>query len=133
MGGQLFGFSLLKGQLIWYVMLAVGSLSMNGDRILQLLQSGYQGHLSIGGFPPKAVLPQPQSQLLRKSSFHSSLKLQLGGPTFFASVLFSHPVLFNFIGPSGLLVRMVQHQSGFAQAKDFWVLDLVGSWRLMLS
>ncbi len=33
--------------------------------------------ISIGGFPRKPVLLQTQSQLLRKSSFRSSLKLQV--------------------------------------------------------
>ncbi|MED6207531.1 hypothetical protein PIB30_036688 [Stylosanthes scabra] len=34
-----------RGQLILYGILATGSVSMSGDKILQLLQSGYQGHL----------------------------------------------------------------------------------------
>ncbi len=49
---------------------------------------------------------------------------------FSASVMFSHQALFNFIGPSDLLDRMVQHPSGLAQAKEIWVLGLAeyGCW-----
>lgn len=36
---------LLRVQLIWYEMPVVGSESMNGVKILQLLQSGYQEFL----------------------------------------------------------------------------------------
>jgi hypothetical protein len=55
--------------------------------------------------------------------------LQLNGQISFVFVLFSHRVLFNFIGP---LARIIHHQSGFARAKDSWVLALVGLWLLML-
>lgn len=45
--------------------------------------------------------------------------LQLGGPTFSVYALFSHPALFKFIGPSGLLTREALHQSGLVQRKVF--------------
>uniref|UniRef100_A0A6N2KZG3 Uncharacterized protein n=1 Tax=Salix viminalis TaxID=40686 RepID=A0A6N2KZG3_SALVM len=47
-------------------------------------------------------------------------------------VQFSHRVLFNFIGPSGPLARIIHHQSGLTLAKDSWVPALVGLWLLML-
>lgn len=45
--------------------------------------------------------------------------LQLGGPTFSVYALFSHPALFNFIGPSGLQTKEALHQSGLVQRKVF--------------
>jgi hypothetical protein len=112
-------------------MQVAGSLSMSGGRILQLLQSGYQECLRIGGFHRGLLILQTPSLILRKNFFPSSLKLQLGGLIFCVSALFFRRDLFNFTGLSGLLIRVVLHQNGIAQAKGSWELGPVGLWLLM--
>ncbi|KAI5433758.1 hypothetical protein KIW84_020863 [Lathyrus oleraceus] len=74
---SLFGLIHLKSQLNLYWSLAVGSVSMSGGRIFQLLQSGHQRCLCIGGFHPNQVFLPIQSQYLRKTSLHQQLTLQL--------------------------------------------------------
>ncbi|XLR46106.1 hypothetical protein S83_030766 [Arachis hypogaea] len=106
---------------------------MSGDKILQLLQSGYQGCLCIGGFHLSLAVPPIQSQYLRKSLFLNSFKPQLDGPIFFVCVLCSHQAPFNFTGHSGLIARMQHQLDGFAQVKGYWVVDPVALWMLMLS
>ncbi|KAA3478906.1 mediator of RNA polymerase II transcription subunit 16 isoform X3 [Gossypium australe] len=61
----------------------------------------------IGGFRQNPVILQTQNRLLRKNFFLSSLKIQRGGPIFCVFVPSSLQDLFNFIGPSGPLRRVV--------------------------
>lgn len=60
-----------------YWSLAVGSVSMSGGNIFQLLRSGYQRCLRIGGFHLNQVFLPIQSQYLRKTLLHQQLTLQL--------------------------------------------------------
>ncbi|KAI5428774.1 hypothetical protein KIW84_033687 [Lathyrus oleraceus] len=50
---------------------------MSGGKIFQLLRSGYQRCLRIGGFHPNQVFLPIQSQYLRKTLLHQQLTLQL--------------------------------------------------------